>query len=470
MYLITRALSALDKALGLQPGGDQHDAALEERSLSLADTVSSGAEGQATPARWDEARAVEHGLEQGTWVFACVGLVARSIAALDFSVYEPGGKSRPDHPLTLLLNDPNDAMDGSDLVQRAVQHLLLSGNTVLSKVRDSTGVVAELWPLPPHLIKPVVSRSTFISSYRYESGGERVDVAPDDVIHVQMPNPGNPWWGIGPYQAGRSAIETDASAVQWNKVALQNRAVSDGALIYDQALSRDKWLEARWRVRQQHMGAGNARMPWVLSGGVRWQAMDRSPVEMDFTEGRRMSREEICALFGVPPVLVGVLDRATYSNFETAREVFWEQTVSPLAWAVCNAFTRALRQDFHLEKGLYIGIDETSSPVMSVTKDRAEASRVLFGMGVPFSELNRLFRFGVQPFEGDDVSYISSGYERSDLLAVDPNLGLEGRTRPAPTPTPGATPPARRASGFKEAADAAEALEAFIERKAKAAP
>jgi phage portal protein BeeE len=46
-------------------------------------------------------------------------------------------------------------------------------------------------------------------------------------------------------------------------------------------------------------------------------------------EFRKLTREEVAAVFDIPPVLLGILDRATFSNVEELHLAFYQDTLGP---------------------------------------------------------------------------------------------------------------------------------------------
>ncbi len=55
-----------------------------------------------------------------------------------------------------------------------------------------------------------------------------------------------------------------------------------------------------------------------------WNLNDSAVVEH-----RKLTREEVAAAFDVPPPLVGILDRATFSNIDTQSRMFYTDTLGP---------------------------------------------------------------------------------------------------------------------------------------------
>ena len=90
---------------------------------------------------------------QTTAVYACVRILAETLAALPLQMYRytPGGKERVyDHPLYHLLHDePNPEMTSFIFRETLMSHLLIWGNAYAQIIRDRLGRVQGLYPLRP---------------------------------------------------------------------------------------------------------------------------------------------------------------------------------------------------------------------------------------------------------------------------------------------------------------------------------
>ena len=54
-----------------------------------------------------------------------------------------------------------------------------------------------------------------------------------------------------------------------------------------------------------------------------------SPRDMEYIQSLRWSLEDVGRVYGVPKPMMGDVERLTFSNFQTARKVFWEDTIVP---------------------------------------------------------------------------------------------------------------------------------------------
>ena len=76
-------------------------------------------------------------------------------------------------------------------------------------------------------------------------------------------------------------------------------------------------------------GVNRSRRPALLSKGMRAANLGFSPRDMEYVHSLRWSLEDVSRAYGVPKMMLGDMERATFSNFRTARRVFWEDTILP---------------------------------------------------------------------------------------------------------------------------------------------
>lgn len=395
--------------------------------------------GQPHWSNWTTKRAVNEGYAANTWVYACVRKLSSSAASVPWFVEKrtpKGDWERQDgHPIEVLLRSPNAHMSGQDLFETLSAQLNLAGNSVwyLNLVRGSP---LEIWPMPPDRVAPVPSKDNWIERYDYRPEGveKPIPYDPQQIMHFMYVDPDNPYWGIAPLRAAAKVVDSDVEAVKWNKIALQNRAITDGVFSFSDPLTEDQYDEARRQIREQYQGSENAHTPWVLGGGGKWNPMARTPVEMDFINGRKMNREEIAAVFQVPPVLIGILDHASYANYEQAEKSFWQDTMVNHLRDMSAALNRGLLPFFDPKaaqraRGQLVEPDLRIRPDLSqvaVLQDDlnglVNTAKLLFNMGVPFQQINDRLELGFEEFEGWEVPWRPSTYlPNGDLPAHKPS-------------------------------------------------
>ncbi len=199
----------------------------------------------------------------------------------------------------------------------------------------------------------------------------------------------------------------EVEAVKWNKASMQNRAVPDGMISLKKEINKPQFEAANAYLENQMMGHNNAHRPFVMGYDATYHRFALSPAEMDFIESRKLTREEICAIFGVPPPLVGIYDKATLTNIQTARKIFWADTMTPFLDDLSDIWTFSLVSEFG--DNLRAVYDLTNvEALMQLFYEKVESAEKLHKMGVPFNVINQRLLMGFDDIEGGDVGYVAS--------------------------------------------------------------
>lgn len=249
-------------------------------------------------------------------VYACVRLLASSIASLPLPVYRrlPGGGKERDsgHPLYALLHDqPNAEMTSCEMRQAMVGHLLLWGNAYANIERDGSGSVVGLWPLRPDQMRVERSPRTGRLLYRYTlpNGEQRILLA-DEVMHWRgLSSDGQ--MGYSPITLAREAVGMGLAAEEYAARFFGNDSRPGGVLKHPAKLGPEAAKNLRESWEATHGGLSNRHRVAVLEEGVEWQQIGIPPKDAQFLELRQFQRGEIAMLFGVPPHMIGDTERST---------------------------------------------------------------------------------------------------------------------------------------------------------------
>ena len=365
---------------------------------------------------WNTEQAIKSGLKASVWVYACISRKAAAISSVPLYVERRTAQNEWEreegHELEVLLDQPNPYMSGQQMRELWAYYMDLGGNGLFHKVM-LRNQPAELWLLRPDYVTPVPSERAGVSHYEYYLGGGMVKVPAEDVIHMMLPDPSNPYWGMSPLQAAAKVVDTDVEAVNWNKVSLQNRAVVDGILSTAEYLTDDQINDARKHIREALLADGvNGRNMLVTSGGLSWQQMGLSPVEMDFMNSREFNLREIHTVFGVDPLLTGAqVDSSGRANKQEAKRDFWEETIIPALDRFVEGLNRDLirywdpaSEQIGTMPSLRIAYDLANVPALAENFDeKVTTARTLWSMGVPLNMINQRLELGFEDIPGGDV-------------------------------------------------------------------
>lgn len=246
------------------------------------------------------------------------------------------------HAALDLWNRPNEFYTRQELVETEQQHIDLTGEGWLIVGRDPRSPLPlELWPVRPDRIQPVPHPTDFITGYIYTGpDGEKVPLARDQVIQIKMPNPLDPYRGMGPVQAILMDLDGVRLAGEWNNAFFRNSAEPGGIVQVDKRLTDDEFAEMTERWREQHQGVANAHRVAVLEQGT-WIERKYTQRDMQFVELRAVSKEAIREAFGISKFAVGDLDDVNRATADAAKAWFAEQMTVPRL----DRFKQALNND-----------------------------------------------------------------------------------------------------------------------------
>lgn len=245
-------------------------------------------------------------------VWACVNLIAGTIASLPMNVHRgEGGRQETlfDHPLQRLLHDsPNYDQTALDFWEFMAASLELWGNAY-ARIERRGGQITALLPVNPALVIVRRQKNGFLE-YRWSDEGKSWCLNDDDVLHIRGFG-GNPLGGMSTLDFAR---ETFGLAQATNRAAattFSNGMRPSGVLTVDQWLSPEVRDVATKNLVEKFAGAQNAGRPMVLEGGMKWQQLTINPEDAQMLETRSFSVQEICRFFGVPPHMVGHTEKTT---------------------------------------------------------------------------------------------------------------------------------------------------------------
>jgi HK97 family phage portal protein len=271
---------------------------------------------------------------QTSAVYACVRILAESVAGLPLHVYERtanGSKStKPSHPLYRLLHDePNREMTSFVFRETLMSHLLLWGNAYAQIIRDGRGFPIALYPLLPDRMAVDRNESGELV-YTYQSDKGQVKLRRENILHI----PGLGFDGLigySPIAMAKNAVGLALATEDYGATFFANVANPGGVLEHPGVIKPEQAdrLRESW---QSQFGGANAHKVAVLEEGLKFHQMSIPPEQAQFLETRKFQINEIARIFRVPPHMVGDLEKSSFSNIEQQSLEFVKYTLDP--WVV----------------------------------------------------------------------------------------------------------------------------------------
>jgi len=274
-------------------------------------------------------------------VYACVRVLAETVASLPLKVYERDGDAKyadNEHYLYHLLHTkPNPHTTSFGWREGAMAHLGLWGNAYAEKQFDGGGRVKALWPMHPARVKPYISERNGEKFYevnvdpqnRWEEGNRRALPA-ERVLHI----PGlsmNGIEGISPIAVARQAIGVGLAAEEFGARYFGSGTNIGGFVKHPEQLS-DKAEASLRKSLEQYQGLSKSHRVMLLEEGMEFQSVGIPPEDSQFLETREFQVREIARIYHIPPHMIADLSDATYSNIEEQSLEFVVHTIRP--WLV----------------------------------------------------------------------------------------------------------------------------------------
>lgn len=264
-------------------------------------------------------------------LFQIVNRTANSVSQVDWKLWRKAASGKKEdrvevtrHAALDLWNKPNQFYTRQEFVESFQQHVDLTGEAwwIVGRNPNFKSIPLELWCVRPDKMAPVPHATEFLSGYVYTSpDGDRVPLEKNEVIQLRMPNPMDPYRGMGPVQTILTQLDSVRYSKEWNRNFFLNSAEPGGIIEVPEGLSDEDFNRLREHWSEQHRGVANAHRVAILEHG-KWVDRKYTMRDMQFVELSTLGREEIREAFGFPKPLLGTVDDVNRANAEAAEVVF----------------------------------------------------------------------------------------------------------------------------------------------------
>lgn len=226
-----------------------------------------------------------------------------------------------------LMDKFNGMMTGLSARKLTQVHLDLVGEAFWLKQRDPLGVVIGLWPIPPPWIRntPTPSRPF----YRLEFSSWKAEVPVSEMVWFCELDPHRPYWrGKGTAEALGDELETDEYAAKHTKVEFYNRGVPE-LLVTAENMGDDETrrLEVDWK--QRNRGIFKALQVYFLNRKVDVKQLGQSFKSLQLIQLRQFERDMVIQVFGVPPEILGIIEKSNRATIDAADFLFARWVLVP---------------------------------------------------------------------------------------------------------------------------------------------
>lgn len=363
---------------------------------------------------------------QSPWIYTAVSILAETVAQIPFRISRGRGKSRVlvrEGAVYDLFQNPHPLMSRALFWQTVVSWDALRGEFFVAALDERGRPVpmrgrfgakpVHLLPLNPDYFSYIVNNHElvgwkYLEMSPYAPLESRV-LLPEEVVFARNFNPYNFRRGMSPLGVAALAAQGDYAAAQFMKGLMENNGDA-GLIVTTEEPLDDVQREQLLTALDRRKRCGMADRPLILWGKTK---VERAPIleaDLQFLENRKLSRQEIGAIFKVPDSMMGFSGQKNMlsggSAIEQDRLNFVESTISGL----CRRLETAMEEIVKcFDPALSGWFDLDALPVMQAARrDRILTAQKAFSMGVPLNDLNLVYDLGFESFAWGNKAYVDS--------------------------------------------------------------
>jgi len=310
---------------------------------------------------WWQEGARSQDVQANTTVTSCVDLYARTMGMLPVAHYKklPDGSKVciSNSTAAKILRKPNSYQTRADFFMNLVRQEMFNGNGYAVATRDSKFQISSLEIMPSSSTRHYVDPQDK-EIYYHVSGNTLNDknsfLAPQrDILHIRMQSSENdPLQGLTPLQSGVFAAAAGDAIQKHNASFFNNMARPSGTLNTDMQLTAAQVKELRDRFNDKAQGLNSGQVP-VLSSGLKFQPLSITATDAEMIKFYQMTIGDIARVYGIPQMLIGLMEDATLNNAETLINMW----ISLALGYVVDHVELALNDLFELPPDEFINFD-----------------------------------------------------------------------------------------------------------------
>jgi HK97 family phage portal protein len=294
-------------------------------------------------------------------VWSAVSLISEQVGQLPLKVYkalDDGEKeeARAHRSWRMLHDRPNSTVPAGRFWATITAHLLLYGNAFIEKTTDETGIVDELWILPPSEVTvkwwPGLRQKTFLHRPARQpvvtgrpggpaDTGER-ELDDTEVLHI-FNNSIDGIVGLSVIDYQRQSLGTAIARDEFEGEFYANGAVLSGLIEMDDTIkSQEALTRFKDSFRALFTGRGRRHGFPVLEGGAKFRQVGSPLRDLEFVSSQQMTRGDVAIIFKLPPNYLAASsgDSLTYATLEANQTQFALNAIAPITKTISDALSQ----------------------------------------------------------------------------------------------------------------------------------
>lgn len=292
-------------------------------------TVSGASAGHVDLLRLDTSTTYEAIVRTQPILYAAIMKRVKGIARNPLKVYQFGqdGESRERvraHPASLLIKRPHPHGYEYAWKSQLAFDVNVHGQALAVMVRErgAGSTITELWPVPWRYVTVYQDEHGNILAFGVTLNGTEFQVGREDVFHLQMP-------GGSPLAPLRRTLALEDAAQTYQGENIRNGIAPRTAFTAPQRIPDNAIPRLRAELEKLYAGPDKAGNVGIFDQGLTPTKIGMSPVDLDLISQRKLSRDEVCAVYDMAPQLLG-LESGSYASTSEYRRALYDSIATDL--------------------------------------------------------------------------------------------------------------------------------------------
>lgn len=353
-------------------------------------------------------------------VWACVRLIAQTVACLGWHIFERSENGRERLPVEddiawLLDMQASPEMSAFECRQVLVHDALLGGNGYAEIERNGRGDPVWMYRLCPERVHPERTLSGRLVYRITNDGREDSYLFPEQIFHLRGLG-ADGLVGYSVIEMAKRTLKLGMDQERFGSSFFSKGPMPGGILKLPGNVKKEERDEAKKSFQKAYGGAKNAGNVITVSGGMEFTPLSLPNSDAQFLESRRFSVEEVCRWYGVPPHKIADLTRSTNNNIEH-QAIEWVQDCL-LPWCRRLETEANIKLFGRVNRGKRFTVLNLNTLLRGDNATQTETVTKKVNSGLMTVNEGRNF-FDMNPIEDGDTPLIQGAMVRLDTI-VDP--------------------------------------------------
>jgi len=395
-----------------------------------------------------------------TWFFITVNTIAKTISSLPFklekrkiikqNVVQPNGETEEvfkevwieasAEPEANVFRFPNDLQTQMEFWYLVCADILATGDAYIhpykeerdleeestseGRLRDAIQRVRKteiesLYRINSAMTEVIPSEdpTKIIDGYAIVANEKTAFFDKDEIIHIKLPNPSNPLYGLAPIVAVMKKVLLDRYTDEHHMRFYKQGARLGGAIETTKKLTKEQMVRLTKTFEANFTGKRQHHKTLVLPEGMKYNIIEQSPVDSSLIEFSKTNKEPILSAYNVPPIKVGLLDGATFANALIQNKTYYVDTIMPLTTLIEQAINKS-ESILRSARGMRFKFD--FSQIESLQEDfkaKADSAKSMLDSGMTINEVREQV-WELPALEGGDTTPALSAPSVPNLFSL----------------------------------------------------